>query len=173
MATTCVLTNGYTLGCRDNIGGIQEVYIGEYNGDSMSFTLGTDNIIGTFSGATVSFYTFEQEIETASYTENGNFSTENGTSFYEQTLTISLHKLEASLRNKVLLLGQGKWRIIIKDQRGVYHLMGFQNPVRVSASTPGVGKAYGDMNGAVVTFLCKEPVPAYIVEASAALSVIA
>jgi len=169
----CVLTNGYTLGCRDNIGGIQEVYIGEYNGDSLTYTFGVDNIIGTFSGATVSFYTFEQEIETGSYTENGVFSTENGTAFYEQTLTITLHKLEAALRNKILILGQGKWRIIVKDQRGKYWLIGKQNPVRVSAATPGLGKAYGDLNGAVITFMGKEPEPAYEVASAAALSVIA
>lgn len=169
----CLLTNGYTLGCRENIGGIQEVYIGEWNGDSMTYTLGVDSIIGTFSGATVSFYTFEQEIETGSYTENGVFSTENGTAFYEQTLTITLHKLDAALRNKILVLGQGKWRIIIKSQNGAYYLMGYQNPVRVSAATPGLGKAYGDLNGAVITFMGKEPAPAYLVSSAAALSVIA
>jgi hypothetical protein len=170
---SCVLTNGYTLGCRDNIGGVQEVYIGEYNADAMSYSFTASNVIDAFGGATVSFYTFEQEIETGSYTENGVFSTENGTAFYEETLTITLHRLDATLRNQILLLGQGKWRIIIKDQRGVYHLMGKQNPVRVSASTPGVGKAYGDLNGAVITFLGKEPEPAHIVTTAAALSVIA
>jgi hypothetical protein len=168
----CLLTSGYSLGCRDSIGGISEVYIGEWNGSSLTYILGTDSIIGTFSGSTVSFYTFQQEIETASYTENGQFSIENGTSFYEQTLTITLNKLDAALRNKILILGQGKWRIIVKDQRGLYHLMGYQNPVRVSASTPGVGKAYGDLNGAVVTFMTKEPTPAYLVATSAALQVI-
>ena len=168
----CVLTTGYTLGCRDNIGGVQAVYIGEYNGDDLTYSLTASNVIDAFGGATVSFYTFEQEIETGSYTENGVFSTENGTSFYEQTLTISLHKLDAALRNQILVLGQGKWRIIVKDQRGLYHLIGYQNPVRVSASTPGVGKAYGDLNGAVITFLGKEPEPAHIVATAAALSVI-
>lgn len=169
----CLLTSGYTLGCRDNIGGIQEIYIGEYNGDSLTYVLGQDSIIGTFSGATVSFYTFEQEIETGSYTENGVFSTENGTAFYEHTLTITLHKLDAALRNKILLLGQGKWRIIVKSQTGSYYLMGYQNPVRVTAATPGLGKAYGDLNGAVITFMGKEPAPAYLVSSTAATSVIA
>lgn len=169
----CILSNGYTLGCRDNTGGIAEVYIGEWNGDSLTYTYGTDNIIGTFSGTTASFYTFEQEIETGSYTENGQFSTENGTAFYEQTLSITLHKLDASLRNKILLLGQGKWRIIIKDQRGNYWLMGKQNPVRVSASTPGLGKAYGDLNGAIITFTGKEPEPTHQVSSTAALTLIA
>lgn len=169
----CVLTNGYTLGCRDNIGGIQEVYIGEWNGDGLTYVFGTNNIIGTFSGATGPFYTFEQEIETGSYTENGVFSTENGTAFYEQTLTINLYKMDAALRNQILILGQGKWRIIVKDQRGNYFLMGKQNPVRVSASTPGLGKAYGDLNGAVITFMGKEPEPAHQVATAAALQVIA
>lgn len=168
----CILSTGYTLGCRDSIGGIAEVYIGEWNGDSLTYVLGTDNIIGTFSGTTSSFYTFEQEVEVGSYTEAGNFSTENLTGFYEQTLSITLHKLDASLRNKILILGQGKWRIIIKDQRGNYWLMGKQNPVRVSASTPGLGKAYGDLNGAMITFTGKEPEPAYQVSTSAALQLI-
>ena len=50
--------------------------------------------------------------------------------------------------------------------------MGYQNPVRVSASTPNLGKAYGDLNGAVITFMTKEPTPAYEVSSTAALSVI-
>lgn len=168
----CVLTNGYTLGCRDNIGGIQEIYIGEWNGDALTYTFGTFSLITAFAGATVSFYTFEQDAQVGSYTENGVFSTENGTSFYEQTCTITLHKLEADLRNKLLILGQGKWRVMIKDQRGKYWLMGKQNPVRVSASTPQLGKMYGDLNGSVITFMGAEPEIANEVQASAALSLI-
>lgn len=168
----CLITSGYSLGCRDSIGGIQSVYIGEYNGPSLTWTLGTDDIIGTFSGATVSFYEFEQEIETGSFAQAGQFSTVNGTSFYDETVEITLQKLDASLRNKIKVLGQGKWRIIVLDQRGKYWLVGAQNPVRVSASTPGVGKAYGDLNGSAITFMGKEPVPAYEVSASAASQVI-
>lgn len=171
---SCVLTDGYTLGCRDNIGGIQTVYIGEWNGEDTSYGFTTSNVIDSFifTGATVSFYTFEQEIEVGSYTENGVYSIENLTAFYEQTLTITLHKLDAVLRNQILILGQGKWRILIKDQRGLYWLMGKQNPVRVSAATPGLGKAYGDLNGAVITFMGKEPEPAHEVTSTAAATVI-
>lgn len=164
----CIITSGYTLGCRDNIGGIQSVFIGEYNGSSLTWTLGTDDIIGTFSAGTVSFYKFEQEVETGSFVQAGQFSNENGTSFYEETVEITLQKLTASLRNQIKVLGQGKWRILVLDQRGTYWLVGAQNPVRVSASTPGTGKAYGDLNGSVITFLGKEPVPAYEVSAGAA-----
>lgn len=169
----CVLNEGYVLGCRDNIGGIQEVYIGTWNGDDLTYTLGTNSIITAFGGTFSPYFTFEQEMETGSYTEAGVYSTENGTAFYEQTLEITVHKLEAALRNQILILGQGKFRVLILDQRGKYFLMGFQNPVRVSASTPGLGRSYGDLNGAIITFLSKQPEPAHEVEAAAALTIIA
>ena len=171
---SCVINSGYSLQCRDNLGGIQKVFIGEYTGDDLSYTFGTDDIIGTFSavGVTPSFFEFEQEIEVGSYQEAGQFSTENGTSFYEQTLEITLQRLDAVVRNQIKVLGQGKFRCIILDQNGRYWLMGAQNPVRVSAATPGFGKAYGDLNGAVITFTGKEPVPAYEVTEAAALTLI-
>ena len=168
----CIITTGYSLGCRDAIGGIQSVYIGSYNGPSLTWTLGTDDIIGTFSGATVSFWEFEQDLEVGSFVQAGQFNTTNGTSFYDETVEITLQKLDASLRDKIRILGQGKWRIIVLDQRGKYWLIGAQNPVRVSAATPGVGKAYGDLNGSMVTFMGKEPVPAYEVASSAAAQMI-
>ena len=168
----CILNEGYTLGCRDNIGGIQEVYIGTWNGSDLTYVLGTNSEITSFGGTFSGFYTFEQEIETGSFTENGVYSTENGTAFYEMTLEITLHKLDAIIRNQILVLGQGKWRILILDQRGTYWLMGYQNPVRVSAATPGLGRAYGDLNGAIITFLGKEPEPAFVVEPAAAAQLI-
>ena len=170
---SCLLTSGFTLGCRDKIGGIQKVFIGLYNGPSLTWTYGTDNIIGTFSGATVSFYTFEQEVESGSFVQAGEFNTDNGTSYYQGTLEITLQGITAALRNQIIILGQGKWRIMILDQNGNYWMMGAQNPVRVSASTPNLGKALGDLNGTKLTFMVKDPAPAYQVATAAALQLIA
>jgi hypothetical protein len=170
---SCNLSSGYSIGCRDNIGGIQEVYIGEWNSSDMTFSLTASDVINAVGGATVSFYTFQQEIETGEFNQEPEISNENGTVFYNQNLTISLHKLTAEMRNQLLILTRGKWRIIIKDQRGEYWLMGYINPVRVASQTVGVGKAYGDLNGATITFLGKEREPAHNITAAAALSLIA
>jgi len=32
------------------------------------------------------------------------------------------------MRNRISTLGQGKWRVIVLDQRGVYWMMEYQNP---------------------------------------------
>ena len=45
---------------------------------------------------------------------------------------------------------------MVLDQIGNYHMLGLQNSMRVSASTAGVGKAAGDLNGSVITFIGKE-----------------
>lgn len=168
---SCVLNNGFSLGCRDAIGGIQKVFIGAWDGDTVFGATGSYEILDTMS-PTASYYTFEQEIETASYTQPGQFSTENGTVYYEQTLEITLQKLDEILRQNILILGQGIWRIIILDQRGTYWIMGKQNGVRVSASTSQLGKAFGDLNGAIITFTGKEPQLAYKITSALALSVI-
>jgi hypothetical protein len=168
----CNLTSGYSLGCRDSLGGIQRVFIGTWDADTVYGLTGPCDTINTIS-PTASFYTFEQELETASFIQNGQYSTENGTSFYEQVLEITLQKLDACNRDQIKILGQGVWRVIILDQRGTYWLMGKQNPVRVTAATPQLGKAFGDLNGAVITFTGKEPEPAFALTTAAALSVIA
>lgn len=172
---SCLITSGFPLQCRDNSGGIQNVYIAAYNGTAMTYAVGTGasaSLISAFAGVTVSAYTFNQPLETASFEQAGAFSTENGTSMYTQTVNITLQKLSNTAVALINTLGQGVWRIIILDQNGNYWFVGAQNGARVSAATPGTGKAMGDLNGAVITFEAKEPVTAYQVTTAAALSLI-
>lgn len=169
----CLITSGYSLQCRDNIGGVQNVYIGTFNGSSLTYTVsGTNSQITAFGGATTSFYTFNQPLETASFEQAGNYSTENGTSFYTQTVNITLQKLTSTSASLVNALGQGTWRVIVLDQNGIYWLIGAQNGARVSAATPNTGKALGDLNGTVITFEAKEAITAYQVTSAAALALI-
>jgi len=155
----CLITNGYSLGCRDSIGGVNEVYIGNFD-SNVTYTTGTNSIIEGFTGGTVSYYTFEQEVEVSEFTEKVTASTENGTVFYETTLSITLIKNDASLKNIMKLLTKGHLSIIVLDSRGVYHLLGKENGVRANDGTIGVGKAFGDLNGFTLSFLAKESEPA-------------
>ena len=175
---SCPITYGYSVPCRST-GGISVVYIGQYNSgltitkdSSPTGITSSAGIINSFGGATSSFYKFEAQIETASLVEAGEFSVENGTAFYTQTAEITLQGLSQALVEQISILGKGRWRIIVLDQTGQYWLMGETNPVYVSGSTPGLGKAYGDLNGAVITFEVKEPNPIRQVLPAAALSLI-
>jgi hypothetical protein len=168
----CLLTSGYTLGCRAQAG-VQAVYIGTWNSTSLGYVMAGDGFtIGTFSGVTVSFYKFEQTVETANFTAAAEINNENNAIQYAQSLEITLTNMTATLINQIKVLGQGAWRIIVLDKQGNYWLMGYAGPVQVSASAAGLGKAGTDLNGSTLTFMSKESQPLVAVASSAALSVI-
>ena len=171
---SCLITEGYSIACK-GIAGVQAVFIGEWNGNDIGYTIGTGLTAGqitAFTGATVSFYEFQQTIETGALTEAGNFNVQNGTAFYEETVEITIHNTNATLLEQVNVLGRGRWRILVLDVNGNYFLVGKQNPVQVSAVAGGLGKAYGDLNGFTITFTGKEYDVLTQVTTSAAQSVI-
>tara|TARA_R110000850_G_scaffold5554_1_gene22766 strand:+ start:4714 stop:5220 length:507 start_codon:yes stop_codon:yes gene_type:complete len=158
----CLIDSGYTLGCRDSMGGVKSVLIGTFNG-AAAYTFDTDGNI-TATTSTVTYHTFEQAMETASFNQNGVYSTENGTIYFDQITNLTFHKNDAALRNKLIVLSQANMSVIIKDQRDEYWLVGISNGVRTTAGAMNTGKAYGDMNGVTVTLQGKEALPAYRID---------
>lgn len=154
----CILNEGWDLGCRDNTGGVQRILIKSF-GASQSYTYDVDGQIATASYAET-FYEFEQTSEVAEFVQEGQHSIENGTNFYNQTVNLVFHKYQAQLRDLIYVLAQKEVLILVQDQNGNWFMIGEQNGANLTASTGNVGKAYGDMNGATVTFLAKEPTPA-------------
>lgn len=163
---SCLIDTGYDLGCRDNIGGIKLAYIGNFSAEQ-TYTLGTasgstaDDLIVGVGGTLSTYYTFNQEVEVGEFNQEGQYSTENGTVFFVQTLTLMMHKNDADLRSKLLLLSQGHLSIIVQDQRGSHWLMGFNNGCRVVTGSQNTGRAFGDMNGITISFEGREAAPAY------------
>lgn len=155
----CLLTTGYSLGCRDNLGGIQKVYIRNWSA-STTWTYDSNGQITGGTNTGTSFYTVEQRNETAEFTQEGQHSLENGTNFWNQNVNLMFHKYQASIRNLVYVLAQTEVEIIVLDQNGNYFLVGEQNGANLISSAPTVGKAFGDLNGASVGFQAKEPTPA-------------
>ena len=169
---SCLLTSGYSLGCKSQAG-VQKVFIGSWNDTSTTFTTDGSGQITAITGGTVSFYTFQQTIETASFTAPAEINNENNAIQYNQTLAITVTGMTATLINQIKTLGQGVWRVIILDKNGNYFMMGFHGPAQVSALESSLGKAGTDLNGATLTFTAKEDSPIVQVSSAAALSVIA
>lgn len=174
---SCLLTSGYPVPCFSNIAGVQAIYLGAYNYASpMTFVLGTSSNIGSitsFTGVTTSFYTFANPLETADFNQAYSINVQNGTTFYTSTIDFTLVQMNNVTNAIVNTIGQGIFRAIVLDQNGIYWYVGAQNGLRPSAITPGVGKASGDLNGAIVTLTGMEPIASYPVLTSAALALIA
>ena len=158
----CDILSGVTLSCRDNAGGIEALYI--LSGSITSIAETSGEITGiTGSGA---FFEFQLPRQVGSISEAVNASVETGTSFYEQTAELVIHKLQTSVRNQVSLLVQNPFlRVIAKTNNGTqdgvgqYFLLGRYRGLAVSAGTGTSGVAFGDQNGYSLTLTGQEPFP--------------
>jgi hypothetical protein len=145
MAFTCNLTDGYVLGC-SSIGGVEKVWIGEYV-DNVVYAQNDCGIITGISTTGLTVYSFEQDIEHAGLIQAGSYSRENGTVFYESTLSIKLIGLDCEVRNRMVELGRAPLFAVIKSNAGDYYYCGLESSGRASAGEANVGTLLGDMNG--------------------------
>jgi len=159
MPTNCAIIQGYEIPCRNSVGGISEIYLTEIeNKASLTAVSGIITAFTLSSGK--KFWTFKLEKENAEFTEKIVPSVENGTVYYEQEVKFSMKQLSASNRNNIRQIVQNRLFIIVKDNNGVYWLLGEVNGCDLGASDGKTGKAMGDLNGYSLTFMGKEPAPA-------------
>jgi len=152
----CAIINGDEIDCRDSVGGIEEIYITEFqNKNTLTETSGVVTAHTLLTGKR--YWTFQLEKGNAELVENGQSSVENGTTFVEQTLTVSLKKWSAAKRNKVRLLSLNRLLVIVKYRTGVYLMLGKTAGVDLTVFEGRSGKAYGDLNGFNLTFVGQEP----------------
>jgi len=162
---TCDITAGFTLGCRDNTGGLKNVYILSGSVDSVTGS-GATGLITAISGSGT-FYKFELTRQTGDYTETINGSTENGTVYFDQTVNMPLHKMQSATRNQIRLLAKNVTiKMIVEtnngstDGVGKFFYLGEENGLSLNAGQGASGTAFGDANGYTLTFNGQEPDPA-------------
>jgi len=161
----CNLTTGFAVGCNDSIGGVAEFWIANMPTDFAAATDGSGEVTG-LSGNGLEYFKFEcTNAQGASSLMNDNptVNDANGTSFFDQTATYVLNKMEKAKRNEVKMIARAKMSIIIKDNNGTYWLMGETNGVRLVSGENGTGTALGDRNGYSLSFQAQEPEPMPIV----------
>ena len=85
----CDLIKGYTVGCRDGIGGVKALYFGQFEEVTLTQSGGevTDIEMGS---AALHKYTPKRGV--ASISETVTASSENGTVFYTHTCNLKFNK---------------------------------------------------------------------------------
>lgn len=152
---SCALTTGFTLDCRNSNGGIEAVYFTEI--ENKATLSATSSVIDTFTLDTgKQFFKYDLRKKTSIFEQNIQVNNENGTVFYEQTLSVKLDKMETTKRNEILLLAQNNLMVIIKDNNGKYWLMGETRGALLNGGKGSTGTAYGDMSGFELTFMGEE-----------------
>ncbi len=161
----CDLTQANLIPCRDSRGGVDETYIAEI-GNKGVITTTSGVITGFTMGSGKKFWTYKMERDNASFTDVTTVNTQAGTKFNQQDCSFTVKQLNSSNRNELDLLAKNRCMVIHKDGNGKYWLLGELNGMDVVTIAAQSGKAYGDLNGSIITMTGQEREPAKEVTAS-------
>lgn len=167
MALCDLLNGGIQKSCDNNTGGLSKLYVADFpligsyteaNGEITAITM--------TSGAT--FYEFEFNRNTSSYKEDIAINLDNGTTYFNQEVTLRLARREKTKREALqkLIAGQKQLFIIVKDSNGLFWAFGREEGCYVTAVTGGSGVQKADANEYQITFSAQEKTSAVEVDAT-------
>jgi hypothetical protein len=155
----CNINQSFVLDCRDNVGGIKEVKIKTYSSALVGIAVTSGQATLSGQGLT-GWYKLECEEATATASDNGTTSRENGTTMYAPTVNYVYNGKTAAFLNELQKYHGGTFEVAVKYNNGAIRLFGYENGLFCSASVDESGTTYGDRNGYTVTFTGMEKVKA-------------
>ena len=151
-----LISSGRALPCKNSVGGLKSVYFASYG------TLGDVTIVDgeiTAVTGTPDFYKYDikgnSSLETAITS-----SRENGTTFYTQTLNLTLTTLDKATQEQIKLLAAERPHVAIEDYNGNFFMVGLEHGAEVTGGTIVSGAAMGDLSGFTLTLEGMETSPA-------------
>jgi len=160
----CDLTKGRKEPCKDVVGGLKAVFFTDF-GDYGTVTQ-TDDEITDMDGT---FTAYKYELKgNSSFEQAITSSRENGTTFFEQTLNLTLKKLSKEDNKELKLLAFGRPHVAVEDYNGNVFIMGLEHGAEVTGGTISTGAAMGDLSGYTLTLSAQELKPANFVDSPTA-----
>jgi hypothetical protein len=156
---SCDISLGRIEPCKTSTGGLKSVYFVNW-GDATGYTYdATDTDVIDAVAGTPSAYKYDLK-GNSSFEQTITSSRENGTTFFEQTLNLTLKKLTMSDHKQIKLLAYGRPQVIVEDNNGNLFYAGLRHGMEVSGGTIVTGAAMGDLSGYTLVLTGQEPVPA-------------
>ena len=160
------MATGRKLSCKDVVGGIKNIWMADY-GTLGTLTI-TNGTLTAITGAGTNFYKYE--------VKGGNnleqtitSSDENGTTFYAQTVTAVLTKMDVLTNVELQKAISQRPHIFVEDNNGNFFAVGLTRGCNING-TVTTGTALGDMNGYTLTITAEEPILAPFVTSTVVTS---
>ena len=160
----CSLTIGRKILCKSAFGGITRVYFADF-GDITGVTIDASTGEATITGSVTAWY--QDDVKGNSSLETTvTSSRENGTTFYTQTLNLTLTYLDPLTQNELQILAVGRPYAVVEDYYGNQFLCGMENGMECTGGTVVTGAAAGDLSGFTLTFEGMEETAPFFLAAS-------
>jgi hypothetical protein len=161
----CDISLGRIEPCKTSNGGLKAVYfVNEGDATGVTYDVTNTDAISAVAG-TPSAYKYDLK-GNSSFEQTINSSRENGTTFFEQTLNLTLKKLTVVDHKQIKLLSYGRPQVIVEDNNGNLFYCGLTHGMEVSGGTIVTGAAMGDLSGYTLVLTGQEPVPANFLSTS-------
>ena len=159
----CTLTTGRKIPCKSAFGGIKTVYFADF-GSLTAVAIDASSREATVTGSPT---WYEYDVKGNSSLETTvTSSRENGTTFYTQTLNLTLTFLDAQTQYELQTLAVARPYIVVEDYYGNSFLCGFENGMECTGGTVVTGAAAGDLSGFTLTFEGLEEYAPYFLAAA-------
>tara|TARA_Y100000361_G_scaffold58582_1_gene51181 strand:+ start:1202 stop:1804 length:603 start_codon:yes stop_codon:yes gene_type:complete len=175
----CNLTKGLAVDCKDQIGGLKKIFfVKSYCSDIRAKATfdGTDPLVMDTAGfanwdiqdgGAVTVFQYDLRPNLSSMTVNINSDPATGTTFFEQTLSLSLQKLSVAQTNELKLISYNRSQVFVLDNNDNLFLLGMDNGCDISGGTVVTGAAKGDMTGYTLELRAEEKDPLIWLDATA------
>ena len=160
----CDITRGRLIDCKDSIGGLKAIYISQRfcNNISAVSTINTTEMtsagFATWDGfgGTVEVFKYDLVPNLSSMTVNIQSDNANGTTFFNQTLSITLQKIDHDMTNELRLMAFSRSQIFVQDENDNVFLLGIDGGCYVTGGTVVTGAAKGDLTGYTIEYGAEE-----------------
>lgn len=161
---SCTFTlAGSIRDCKNALGGVKEIYLclrkTELDPADVTIDATTEKVTAVTMETAKLFKTYQVRENIANMVVAATTSAENGTTYYETTVTFNLSKITAAKRLELKNLAKAELVAIVRDKMNQYWMIGLENPVMLSAGGMNTGTAMGDANQVEFTLMCQESVP--------------
>lgn len=163
----CDLTTGRAIACFDQVGGVKAVYFSTDALGAITYDVTDTDVITDMAGSP-EFFQYDLKGNANTYVETITKDISNGTSFFDQVLTVQFPKLDKKTHKELKLLVYASPTVIVEDYNGNQFVMGLANQADANGGTVVTGGARGDFAGYTLTMNAQEPKPAAFLESDIA-----
>jgi hypothetical protein len=167
----CNLSQGFELGCKQDSGGLKEVFLVELSeviAADITYDATTDEIEAL---PTMTVYRYVLDKNLSSYTDTLTYE-EGGSVHFVQALSLVIKNLTPAKRKEIMeKVGRNRVVAFVRRNESVNTgskqliALGLQNGLDITSGESGSGTTLGDMSGYTLTFSGDEPESAPFLDA--------
>jgi hypothetical protein len=161
---SCLILNGRSEVCYDSIGGIDAIYF--VNRGTYTYPTGvTTDASDMVTAVTGVSQLFKYELKGVNlFDQTQTPSSDNGTNFVSQVLTIQLKKQDPTMHKNFKLMAYGRPSVVVKNRNGQFFFMGIEYGATMTAGSIVNGTQMADLNGYNITLTANERIAANFID---------